>query len=147
MTLPGNPYALIKDGVCAVVIAMQDYDDATILEKLSEYEYDEVINCSEIGYWIYCGQRYYDDPGVWAYPPVFSTWILDKNTRWWVAPVPFPKDGKEYYWSEEKQSWIQCSSCLEEADSHFQLSFSNAGVIEENKELDLITYGRVKENS
>lgn len=40
-------------------------------------------------------------------PKPFSSWILDENTCWWVAPIPYPNDGKRYDWNEEINSWIE----------------------------------------
>jgi hypothetical protein len=37
----------------------------------------------------------------------FNSWILNNETWLWEAPISIPKDGKEYYWDEEKLSWIE----------------------------------------
>lgn len=106
MTIPGNPYALIKNGVCTAVIAMQDYSVDTISKTLEPQDYDEVVVCSEVGYEIYLGYRYYEDAGLWASLPTHETWVLNKTTRTWEPPVPYPTDGNHYTWSEDDQSWI-----------------------------------------
>lgn len=110
MTIPGNPHALIKNGVCTTVIAMQNYDADTIKKTLAPYDYDKVINCSELGYEISCGQEYYEEYEVWAHPTIYKTWIIDKKTRNWIPPIPYPQDGQAYTWSEDKQEWINCAS-------------------------------------
>lgn len=38
-------------------------------------------------------------------PRPFSNWILNKPLGEWEAPVPYPTDGKEYFWEESMQSW------------------------------------------
>mgnify|MGYP006267717283 CR=1 FL=1 len=35
-----------------------------------------------------------------------ESWILDKDIWLWKAPIPYPSDGNNYFWDEEKQSWI-----------------------------------------
>lgn len=40
-------------------------------------------------------------------PKPFSSWLLDTNTCLWNAPVPYPSDGKNYYWDEATLSWVQ----------------------------------------
>ena len=37
----------------------------------------------------------------------FPSWLLDTNTCQWQAPVPYPTDGKNYYWNEETQQWVE----------------------------------------
>lgn len=38
-------------------------------------------------------------------PKPFSSWLLDTQTCLWNAPIPYPEDGKNYYWSEDTHSW------------------------------------------
>jgi hypothetical protein len=38
-------------------------------------------------------------------PKPFASWKLDKNTANWVAPTPYPNDGKNYLWDENTTSW------------------------------------------
>ena len=41
------------------------------------------------------------------YPPKpFASWSLNEDTCLWVAPVPYPNDGKEYRWDEDTLSWV-----------------------------------------
>jgi hypothetical protein len=44
--------------------------------------------------------------GVFLYPKPYPSWILDTNTYMWIAPVPYPNDGKNYYWDEATLSWV-----------------------------------------
>lgn len=34
----------------------------------------------------------------------FPSWL--KSEGKWIAPVPYPQDGKEYYWEESETNWI-----------------------------------------
>lgn len=33
------------------------------------------------------------------------SWVLNKSTWTWEAPIPYPNDGKEYYWDESLLTW------------------------------------------
>lgn len=35
----------------------------------------------------------------------YPSWIINTNTYQWEAPVPYPTDGKVYYWDETTLSW------------------------------------------
>ena len=38
-------------------------------------------------------------------PKPFESWVLNEDTCLWVAPIPYPEDGKRYTWDEESTSW------------------------------------------
>ena len=40
-------------------------------------------------------------------PKPFASWILDEDSCLWGAPIPKPDDGKDYYWSEDSQDWLE----------------------------------------
>lgn len=48
-------------------------------------------------------------------PPPYLSWILNKETCLWEAPIPFPADcnlaipagDKHYKWDEETTNWIE----------------------------------------
>ena len=44
--------------------------------------------------------------GVFYAPQPYPSWILNNQTYLWEAPVPYPTDGKTYYWDEATQSWV-----------------------------------------
>jgi len=47
--------------------------------------------------------------GVWNVaqrPQPYPSWTW-VDGEGWVAPVDYPTDGKDYYWDEETQSWIE----------------------------------------
>lgn len=37
----------------------------------------------------------------------FPSWILDIETCVWQPPVPYPQDGKKYYWEENQCIWLE----------------------------------------
>lgn len=40
-------------------------------------------------------------------PKPFDSWVLDEATYSWVAPVPYPEDGKAYTWDEALGDWVE----------------------------------------
>jgi hypothetical protein len=55
----------------------------------------------------YAGIGYTYDAGLDAFipPKSFASWILDKDTCLWNAPVPYPDDGGRYQWDETGIKW------------------------------------------
>lgn len=47
-------------------------------------------------------------------PKKFDSWILNQDTCLWEAPVPYPSDGKYYFWSEEQGDWLEVEIPSEE---------------------------------
>jgi hypothetical protein len=46
--------------------------------------------------------------GEWvsAPEPPFPSWVLNEKGNLWVAPVPYPQDGKPHVWDEATLSWV-----------------------------------------
>jgi hypothetical protein len=70
------------------------------------------------GTWIKCsyngkirknfpGAGYYYDSvnDYFVGPKPFESWILNKNTVIWQAPIKMPEDNNNYQWNEDSQSW------------------------------------------
>jgi len=57
----------------------------------------------------YAGIGYAYDPSRDAFipPKVFNSWVINEDTCLWEAPIPYPQDGKKYYWNEPTLSWIE----------------------------------------
>lgn len=36
----------------------------------------------------------------------YPSWSISAPTWLWEAPVPYPSDGKQYYWDEATLSWV-----------------------------------------
>jgi hypothetical protein len=55
----------------------------------------------------YAGIGYIYDPVRDAFytPQPYPSWALDEESCVWVAPVPYPSDGKQYTWDEETVQW------------------------------------------
>jgi hypothetical protein len=39
----------------------------------------------------------------------YSSWVFDEATLVWSSPIPYPTDGKTYYWNEPTVSWVEVS--------------------------------------
>ena len=44
---------------------------------------------------------------VFISPKPYSSWLLNTETCQWQAPIPYPTDGKYYYWNEDTQQWVE----------------------------------------
>jgi hypothetical protein len=57
----------------------------------------------------YAGVGYIYDPVLDAFvpPQPYPSWLLNTATCQWQAPVPYPNDGKDYYWDEATLSWAE----------------------------------------
>jgi len=55
----------------------------------------------------YAGVGYSYDEVLDAFipPKPFNSWTLNEDTCSWDAPVPYPSNGKTYYWSEDDLTW------------------------------------------
>lgn len=51
------------------------------------------------------GEQYREDLDGFVGSSPYSSWILNTNTCKWEAPIPYPNDGKAYFWDEPNLSW------------------------------------------
>jgi hypothetical protein len=51
------------------------------------------------------GYTYDADRDAFIPPKPYASWLLDEDTCLWIAPVPYPEDGKRYAWNEQTLSW------------------------------------------
>lgn len=51
------------------------------------------------------GYTYNSDLDAFIPPKPYPSWILNETTAEWEAPVPYPTDGKVYFWDEGTLSW------------------------------------------
>lgn len=54
----------------------------------------------------YAGIGYTWDGVGFAPPQPFPSWTKDSVTYLWSAPIPYPTDGKFYFWDEPTLSWV-----------------------------------------
>lgn len=53
------------------------------------------------------GYTYDDVLDAFIPPKPYPSWLLNTQTCQWEAPVPYPNDGKDYYWDETTQTWVE----------------------------------------
>ena len=55
----------------------------------------------------YAGIGYKYDEALDAFlpPQPFSSWSLNEATYSWEAPIPYPEDGEQYVWNENRKEW------------------------------------------
>ena len=91
--------------VTTVIVADQDFintgsegDPASWIETSIDGSFRKQY--AGIGY-IYDAQA-----DVFICPQPYPSWVLDDNYDW-VAPVPYPNDGKCYEWDESIINWVE----------------------------------------
>jgi len=55
------------------------------------------------------GYTYDSTHDVFYAPQPYPSWTLNTTTWTWVAPTPYPTDGKVYNWNESTKSWVEVS--------------------------------------
>jgi hypothetical protein len=57
----------------------------------------------------YAGVGYSYDSLIDAFipPKPFASWVLNNSSCLWEPPIPYPIDGKKYYWGEKQLNWIE----------------------------------------
>lgn len=53
------------------------------------------------------GYTYDASNDVFYAPQPFPSWILSETSWLWEPPVPYPTDGKLYFWDEATTSWVE----------------------------------------
>jgi hypothetical protein len=51
------------------------------------------------------GFTYDEERDAFIAPKPYSKWILNEDTCQWEAPIPYPTDGKDYVWNDNKGEW------------------------------------------
>lgn len=53
------------------------------------------------------GFTYDEELDAFISPKPYESWVLNEETCLWESPVPYPEDGKVYYWNEDSLTWIE----------------------------------------
>ncbi len=109
---------LDNDGIVLRVIVVSNADTST--PDGTEVESIGIAFCQRLfgGNWKqtsyngnfrvrYAGIGYVYLPSLDAFvpPKPYPSWVLSPVTVDWEAPVPYPTDGKVYFWNEGTTSW------------------------------------------
>ena len=115
--------AMVKDGIIEQVGVPAELrgTDITSLMKARWVEVeggDKPDTPVDPGYMHSFGDPYtYEDGrvlGTWSgqkRPQPYPSWSW-VDGKGWVAPVPYPTDGKDYNWDEETQSWVESDQVM-----------------------------------
>ena len=112
LTVSGTVLSGYRGTVDNVIRAEQDFIDSGAVGDPSYWiqtSYNNNIRS------VYAGIRYYYETirDIFYPPTPYPSWILTEGPpgKWnWHAPVPYPADGKKYYWNEPTISWVLLSA-------------------------------------
>ena len=108
-------FAKVENGlVTQVIVADQDFIDSGALGDPSlwiQTSYNTQGGQHPDGRPLrknYAGIGYTYDPVRDAFipPKPFDSWVLNEDTCLWNAPVPYPLDGRIYFWRENIRNWV-----------------------------------------
>jgi hypothetical protein len=51
------------------------------------------------------GYAYDQERDAFIAPKPFNKWVLNEETCIWEAPIPYPVDGNQYTWNDNKSEW------------------------------------------
>ena len=104
-------YAFITDGIVTEVIT--GIDETELVEGLdTETWYGNFrgqvckltsYNSNIIGTYEGIGYSYNEEEDIFITPKPYPSWI--RNGSFWEAPVAYPTDGENYFWSEDNLEW------------------------------------------
>lgn len=122
-------YALLdENGIVVNVIVGKDEDD--LVDGIDSWEdhYSEVTGflCKRTSYntlgnqhadggkpfrknYAGIGFSYDLERDAFIPPKPYNSWVLDEETCWWEAPVPYPEDDGPFVWDEESLGWVKFS--------------------------------------
>ena len=116
-------FAKVVDGaVVSVIVAEQEFIDTYVDSSPGEWIQTSYNTRGNVHYGHngepdgktplrgnYAGIGYtYDSVNdVFYEPKPYTSWILNNSTWLWESPVPYPADGKVYFWSEETNNWAE----------------------------------------
>lgn len=93
-------YAIIDDNVVTNLVVSDTLDGLVVV-------FPHSLHVEETGATgtAFIGSKYNADLNKFEQPRVYDSWTWNEKTWEWIAPVPYPVDGKNYYWSEASASW------------------------------------------
>lgn len=106
-------YAKVENGIVTEVIVADSLDwcESTLGGEWIQTSYNTFGGVHSGGKFPihknYAGIGYTFDGVGFAAPQPFPSWVLNKDTYLWEAPVAYPVDGKPYTWNEDDQGWVE----------------------------------------
>jgi hypothetical protein len=111
--------------VVEVIVGVDEGSNGRTIEQIEKsYESFKGLKCKKTSYNTYGGEHIlggapyrknyagigftFDESRNAFIPPKpenLGSWRLNENTCLWEAPIPYPEDGRHYFWNEDAQSW------------------------------------------
>jgi hypothetical protein len=107
-------FAKVENGIVAqVIVAEQDVIDSGIFghgwvqTSYNTHGNKHLLNGIPLrGNYAGIGDIYDAENDVFYSQKPFASWVLNKSTWEWKAPVAYPVDGNDYKWDESTLSWL-----------------------------------------
>lgn len=95
-------YAVVKDGIVQNSI---EADARVIAEAVLGQLDGDIVEQTDATGIAFIGSGY--ENGKFMAPRPYDSWIFDKSSWSWVAPLPYPlfPEGKRGVWNEGNQNW------------------------------------------
>ena len=106
---------VLDEKVVNVIVAEQEFIDTFVDETPGEW----IETCVDThgnqnpkgtplrGNYAGIGYTYDATNDVFYAPAPYPSWILNETTYLWNNPVPYPTDGKIYFWNEETLAFVE----------------------------------------
>lgn len=91
--------------VTTVIVATQEFIDTSAEGNPADWIETSIDGAFRKQY-AGIGYTYDAQADVFICPQPYPSWVLDSNYDW-VAPVPYPNDGKCYIWDENIINWVE----------------------------------------
>ena len=113
-------FAKVTDGkVTQVIVAEKEFFDTYVDSTPGEWiqtSYNTQGGVHKLGgtplrgNYAGIGYTYDRTNDVFYAPQPFASWILNKTTWSWEAPVAMPTDDKKYTWDEAVKNWVEVAA-------------------------------------
>ena len=90
----------VEQEIAGVNFCKSIFGDDTVWKQTS-YNANIRKNFAGIGYY------YNEQLDAFIPPKPFDSWTLTEQTCTWESPIPYPSDGKMYFWDESQLNWIE----------------------------------------
>lgn len=94
-------FAVVTEGVVQNIVEAEDsfplqlmFEDSSIIE-VTEATGNANIGCEVL------------DGKFVPLKPIFDSWVLDKKTLTWNAPIKKPTSKNLHFWNEDTLSWVE----------------------------------------
>ena len=112
-------FAKVIDGIVQeVIVAEQDFIDSGAVGNPNDWiqaSYNTYGGVHKLGGTPlrknFPGAGFIYDKNIDAFIPAqplqYKSWVLNKDTCLWEAPIKMPEDGNVYYWDESILNWVK----------------------------------------